>query len=74
MTYKEALQKLKEIPWKTEPCHVGEECWCRVIVPVEKIEYLVGDMVEEAYIIGSGEVNTDMAEHIVEVHNKSLKK
>ena len=60
------------IKWKTEPCHSGESCWCRKIVPVEPI-YL-GDFKEEYEIASYGSIAKDLAEHIVKLHNDNLDK
>lgn len=39
MTHEEAKKKSFEVKWKTKPCHSGEECWCRIIVPETPIVY-----------------------------------
>ena len=66
MEYKEAMAKALTVKWKTTPCTTGEECWCRIIEPVEKMEDKDGN---EIYIIGSGGISKDHAEHIVRIHN-----
>jgi len=70
MTYKEAQEHSLKVEWKTTICQSGEQCWCRIIEPKEKIEDSDG---EEIYITPSGNVSRIHAEHIVELHNKSLK-
>ena len=50
--------------WKIDLCHQGESCWCRMI------SSLGG---EEGDVISSGELSKEISEHIVELHNKSLK-
>jgi len=69
MTYEEAQQKALTVEWKASPCHQGEECWCRIIEPVEPILY---DEDEEYYIVASGSIPKLEAEHLVELQNKSL--
>ena len=69
MTYEQAQQKALTVEWKTTPCLQGEECWCRIIEPKEKIIF---DEDEEYYIVGSGSIPKLEAEHLVELHNKSL--
>ena len=69
MTYEEAQQKALTVEWKAVPCHQGEECWCRIIEPIEPILY---DGDEEYYIVASGSIPKLEAEHLVELHNRSL--
>ena len=69
MNYAESIQHSLTVRWKTEPCFSGEDCWCRVITPEEKIE---DDEGNEVYIAGSGCVPKLYAEHIVKLHNESL--
>jgi len=71
MTHEEAYNKALEVKWKVEPCFSGEDCWCRIIMPSEPINY-GPDNVEEVYIVSSASINKQMAEHIVNVHNKSI--
>lgn len=71
MTHEEAYAKAKGVKWKVEPCFSGEECWCRIIVPAEPINY-GPDNVEEVCIVSSAAINKEMAEHIVKVHNLSI--
>lgn len=72
MNYQEAKAKALTVKWKTVPCHQGETCWCRMIEPAEKIEFTEKDFTEELTLIGSGSVNTEVAEHIVKLHNASI--
>ena len=37
--YDEAHKHSLTIPWKLETCNTGESCWCRIILPSEKILY-----------------------------------
>lgn len=70
MTYKEALEQVKNVEWKTSICHSGEECWCRVIEPSEP---LTDDDGNEIYIATSGSIHKEHAEYIVNLHNEKLK-
>ena len=70
MTSKEAFRKVLTVEWKAGICNQGAECWCRTIVPKEKIEYGDG---EEMYIAASGTLPASFANHIVRLHNESLK-
>ena len=69
MTYEEAQKESLKVKWKSSPCQQGEECWCRIIEPVEPIMY---DGDEEYYIVGSASIPKLEAEHLVELHNNSL--
>lgn len=73
LTYTEAQEKALSVRWKSTPCFEGEKCWCRLVSPEEPIPYedAQGDS-EFDYIIGSGSVSKIFAEHIVDLHNKSL--
>jgi hypothetical protein len=70
MNYKEAQEHSLHVEWKTTTCNAGNVCWCRIIEPVEEIK---DDDGNEIYIAGSGCVPKEYAEHIVLLHNKSLK-
>ncbi len=74
LTYKEAQEKALTVKWKYEPCFSGDQCWCRLVSPVDPIPYDdgKGGTDDFDYIIGSGSVSKIFAEHIVELHNKSL--
>lgn len=65
--YKELLNT----KWKTDTCNSGSECWCRIITSVTPVFYEDGN---EMYIASSGSIPTDLAEHIVKIHNESLDK
>jgi hypothetical protein len=71
MTYEEAYDKVTKVKWKVESCFSGEDCWCRLIVPDETINY-GPDNVEEVYIVSSASINKKMAEHIVNIHNQYI--
>jgi hypothetical protein len=72
MTYEEAQEISLQVKWKTNTCSQGEQCWCRTIVPVEPIlysEYQMIDTEQEYIIVRPGELNQDLAEHFVRLHN-----
>jgi hypothetical protein len=71
MNYTEAKELSLKVKWRTEPCTQGEECWCRQIIPDQEI---VAEGGEEIYIVGSGSIAKEYAEHIVKLHNESLNK
>lgn len=70
LSYQEVQALSLTVEWKTSTCSQGEECWCRIIEPTEKIIDKDG---EEIYIARSGSIDTIYAEHIVDLHNNSLK-
>jgi hypothetical protein len=75
--YDEAQNYSLTVPWKLETCNVGETCWCRIILPAEKILYKnkIGDIerVDEfEYIIPDGSIDKETAEYVVELHNRSV--
>jgi hypothetical protein len=69
MKYSEAIKKSYTVEWKTDVCTVGEDCWCRTIVPKDPI---IVDNEDEFYIIGSGSVPKEYAEYLVTLHNASV--
>ena len=68
MTYKQAQEHSLTVPWRTFECSTPD-CWCRGVGPVDPIEDEDGN---DVFIIPSGVVTKECAEHIVELHNKSL--
>lgn len=75
MNYEEAKQKILNIPWKIGNCMLGEECWCRTILPTEPIIFSDKhgeDSIDE--IISQGSLDKATAEYIIELHNDRLKK
>ena len=62
-------EKLLDIRWKVSECFV-KDCWCSIIEPENKITDENGF---ENYICPSGAIHKDIAEYIVELHNKNLK-
>ena len=71
MNYKEAVEYSLTVKWKITLCPSGKKCWCRIIEPEQEIK---DDDGNEIYIIGSGCISKDYAEHIVKLHNDSLVK
>jgi hypothetical protein len=76
--YDEAKKHSLTVPWKLQTCNVGESCWCRIIVPIEPINYLnkIGDTerVDEIdYIIPDGSIDKETAEYFLELHTNNLK-
>ena len=69
LTYSQAQKLSLKVEWKVGNC-LQKHCWCRPIHTKEKIEDENG---EEIRIIGSGTISTELAEHIVKLHNASLK-
>ena len=70
LTYKEAQELSLKVEWKVGKCLQGKRCWCRPIHLKKRIEDENG---HEIYIISSGCISTVHAEHIVKLHNASLK-
>ena len=75
----EAKEKAFKTKWKITACNEGEKCWCRIIEPVETIEYynFIGDynvdsFSENFYIVPSACMDKQIAEYIVKLHNKNL--
>ena len=78
-SYDEAHKYSLTIPWKLELCNVGKSCWCRLILPTEKILYknTVGEeerIDEFEYIIQDGSIDRETAEYVVNLHNGWIKK
>ena len=69
MNYEQVREKALKSRWKTEVCASGEECWCRIITTETPLVY---SEKEEYYIVGEAGIPKMEAEHIVELHNKSL--
>jgi hypothetical protein len=73
MTYDEAEEQALKVRWKISTCGVGEECWCRIIIPEETIHINHSDGITEydsVYsVVDSGAVSKEVAERIVRDHN-----
>lgn len=63
------MKNIKDVEWKVGPCFSGEDCWCRIIVPVENIITSDGEIEE---VVGPASINKDIAEYIVKLHNDRL--
>ena len=72
MREKTDTQRLIEAKWKIEPCFAGDKCWCRTIVPTEKMYYNTKGEPDEMYVIGTGVIGKEMAQHIVSTHNQYI--
>ena len=73
MTYQEARELLFKTKWKTTLCKTGEECWCRIIKPIEPILFGNSSNKEEMTICDAGSISKDFAEYFVELHNTRLR-
>ena len=67
LTYSQARKLSLEVEWKVGNC-LQNHCWCRPIHTKEKIEDENGHEINM-----SGTISTELAEHIVKLHNASLK-
>jgi hypothetical protein len=67
MTYETLSKEQLSKKWKVAPCHSGESCWCRCVVTADHSDE--SDLTE---IISAGTVSQYIAEHIVELHNRSI--
>lgn len=78
MNYEEAKEHSRSIPWKTQECFSGPDCWCRMVVPIEPIKCFYslsdGSIQEDTLdqIIGPASIDQETAEYIVELHNSKL--
>ena len=74
MNYQEAIEKSLTVKWKADTCIQGEQCWCRVIKCEEPIFFKENNDSddEEYYVVGSGQLDKETVEHIVEIHNKTF--
>lgn len=81
-SFDEAIKYALSIPWRMDVCHVGKDCWCRVIKTVEDFEYQeqVGDLIqdynfnEDYGIVGDGSICEEIAQHLVSMHNDNISK
>lgn len=73
ITYEEAIEKAIKSLWKVEECGT-EDCWCACIGPAEKIKYQdrPGGYIEEIYIVPSGSLTKEIANHLVNLHNNEI--
>lgn len=73
MKFLDAREKSLSVKWVVDTCPQGEKCWCRTIRCEEPIYYEDGESEEEYYVIDGGKVDKDVVEHIVKLHNDSIK-
>lgn len=70
MTHQEAEIYCKTIKWKVERCNAGgSSCWCRIIVPIEKVFAEDEDAIR---IVHAGVLSNTLAKHIVKLHNEYI--
>lgn len=70
LSYNECIELSLGVKWKTSECNEGKICWCRIIEPEIP---MTSKEDEQIYIAGSGCIPQEYAEHIVKLHNESLK-
>jgi hypothetical protein len=73
MNYQQAIEKSLTVEWEIGTCSQGEKCWCRTIKPVKPILFKDEDSQEEYHILVGGELNKEIVEHIVTLHNQNIK-
>lgn len=75
MDYKSAQLKSLEVLWTTEECREAN-CWCSAIIPKAPIIYRETDdgIDQHFYIARAGELDKEIAEHIVSVHNQHVRR
>lgn len=66
MTYTEAKEYSLKVKWKLTKCSVGNNCWCRAVMPKKNINY---GKYSKITVIEAGCIKKIYAEHIVKVHN-----
>ena len=79
MNFEQAREYAFTMPWKVSECHVGSQCWCRRIVPVDPISYndeyenfgktLVSTETEDYEVIPDSAIDQKTADYIVKLHN-----
>ena len=75
INYTEAIQESLKRKWIVGTCSQGEECWCRTITCEEPLMFQEYKDIEpeEFFVVGSGDLRKEIVEHIVKIHNESLK-
>ena len=75
LNYTEAIQESLKRKWVIGTCSQGEECWCRTITCEEPLMYQEYKDIEpeEFSVVGQGDLGKEIVEHIVKIHNESLK-
>ena len=74
MNFDQAKELSFLVPWKTTECF-SENCWCRIILPVEPILYShpeSPDIEREYVIVDAGALDQETAEYFVKLHNEHL--
>jgi hypothetical protein len=71
-SYDEAQSYSLTVPWQVEPCFVGENCWCRIIVPKEKFSYNDKERIIEFQLVQDGSIDKKTAEYMVVIHNQLI--
>ena len=76
MNFEQAKELSFLVPWKTTECF-SENCWCRIILPVEPMLYShpeSPDIQHEYVIVDAGALDQETAEYIVRLHNEHFDK
>lgn len=55
--------------WYICECHVGADCWCRAISTKENDKHFYRTNV----VVGPGYLHKEIAEYLVELHNRTVK-
>lgn len=74
MNFDQAREYSFLVPWKTTECF-SENCWCRIILPVEPILYShpeSPDIEREYVIVDAGALDEETAEYMVKLHNNTI--
>ena len=75
MNYKQAQDQSFLVPWKATECFSGQDCWCRIIVPIKPIYYTVPGSSEnkrEFVVVDAGSLDEKTAEYFCNLHNQRL--
>jgi|LakMenEpi03Aug12_release.lakeMendotaPanAssembly.Ray.scaffolds.fasta_scaffold652304_2 hypothetical protein len=67
MTYEETKLKLLTLPWKRVKC-TQETCWCAGITTEQPVEFED----DELYVVRTGSMYKEVADHIIKIHNETL--
>ena len=75
LNYTEAIQESLKRKWIVGTCSQGEVCWCRTITCEEPLMYQEYKDIEpeEFSVVRQGDLGKEIVEHIVKLHNESLK-
>ena len=76
MNFEQARELSFLVPWKATECF-SENCWCRIILPVEPILYShpeSPDIEREYVIVDAGALDQETAEYVVNLHNSCLER